>query len=109
MGAHCAEVGFLYTLIALVIGGLLTVVSIRMIGEVSIFTQRWGFEDICEELLHPCVSLFTGFVNSCACLGGVIAYLIICGQVLQVLTDCNDTWKQLFIVIIGVIVVMPLS
>jgi len=109
MGAHCAEVGFLYTLIALVIGGLLTVVSIRMIGEVSIFTQRWCFEDICDELLHPGVSLFTGFVNSCACLGGVIAYLMICGQILQVLTGCNDSQKQLFIVIIGITVVMPLS
>lgn len=35
------------------LGALLTVVSIRMISMASVETQRWSFEDVCEELFHP--------------------------------------------------------
>ena len=34
-------------------GGLLTIISIRMISTAAIETQRWSFEDISEELFHP--------------------------------------------------------
>ena len=35
------------------LGALLTVISIRMISMASVETQRWSFEDVCEELFHP--------------------------------------------------------
>ncbi|CAL1159851.1 unnamed protein product, partial [Cladocopium goreaui] len=76
VAAHSAEVGALYQFICLVFGGVLTVVSIRMISTASIETQRWSFEDICEELFHPAMSFFTGFVNVCNCLGAAATYLI---------------------------------
>lgn len=62
MSVHSAEVGILYQLGCLLVAGALAVVSIRMISIASIETQRWSFEDICEELFHPviwwCLSAF---------------------------------------------------
>ena len=55
MSGHSAEVGILYQLGCLLVAGALAVVSIRMISIASIETQRWSFEDICEELFHPVI------------------------------------------------------
>jgi len=55
MSVHSAEVGILYQLGCLLVAGALAVVSIRMISIASIETQRWSFEDICEELFHPVI------------------------------------------------------
>ena len=55
MSVHSAEVGILYQLGCLLVAGALAVVSIRMISIASIETQRWSFEDICEELFHPAI------------------------------------------------------
>ena len=84
VAAHGAEVGAVYFFVCLVLGGLLTVASIRMIANASVETGCWSYEDICEELLHPAMSLFTGFINVCNCLGAAAGYLIVCGQVFQV-------------------------
>lgn len=109
IAAHCAEVGFAFTLGALTIGGVLTVVSIRMIGEASIATGCWSFEDICEELFHPALSIVTGLVQSCNCLGAAAAYLIICGQIFQVITGASPEWFARFIVISGTCICLPLA
>jgi len=109
IGTHCAEVGFGYTLGCLIVGGFLTVIGIRMIAEASIATQRWSFEDISEELFHPAMSIWTGFVNVCNCLGAAAGYLIVCGQVFQVLTDSSDTSRKIFVTLMGLFVCGPLA
>lgn len=109
IAGHCAEVGFGYTLSCLVVGGLLTVLGIRMIAEASIATKSWSFEDISEELFHPAMSLWTGFVNVCNCLGAAAGYLIVCGQVFKVLTDCNETSRKIFVILVGIFVCGPLA
>jgi len=109
MAAHGAEVGQVYQLAALVVGALLTLVSIRMIAGVSIATASWSYEDICEELFHPAMSLFTGFINVCNCVGSGAGYLIVCGQVFQVLSGTDEAARRIFVVIVGVAVCAPLA
>merc|ERR1719401_860925 len=48
IAAHSAEVGFAYQFLCLVIGAILTVVSVRMIADASVNTGGWSYEDICE-------------------------------------------------------------
>jgi len=109
IAGHCAEVGFGYTLGCLVVGGFLTVVGIRMIAEASVVTKCWSFEDISEELFFPAMSIWTGFVNVCNCLGAAAGYLIVCGQVFKVLTDCNETTRKVFVTVVGIFVCGPLA
>jgi len=106
---HSAGVGFAYTLALLVIGGLLTILSVRMIAEASISTQSWSFEDICEELFHPAMSIWTGFINVCNCLGSAAGYLIVCGQVFKVLTNSSDGARQIFVALVGIFICGPLA
>lgn len=108
MASHAGETGLTFMLTTMVIGGLLTVISICMIGEAALETRRWSFEDICEELFHPVVSFITGFINASSCLGSATAYLIIAGQVFQVLTGTSATWRRGFIIIVGLVVCLPL-
>lgn len=109
VAAHSAEVGALYQFICLVFGGVLTVVSIRMISTASIETQRWSFEDICEELFHPAMSFFNGFVNVCNCLGAAATYLIVCGQVYVVIFQASHRARNIFLVLIGIFICCPLA
>jgi len=106
---HCAEVGFAYTLALLIISGILTIIGIRMIAEASIETQRWCFEDICEELFHPAMAIWTGFINLCNCLGSAAGYLIVCGQVFKVLTNSSDGARQIFVALVGIFICGPLA
>eukprot|EP00930_Biecheleria_cincta_P101518 TRINITY_DN93160_c0_g1_i1.p1 TRINITY_DN93160_c0_g1~~TRINITY_DN93160_c0_g1_i1.p1 ORF type:complete len:485 (+),score=62.60 TRINITY_DN93160_c0_g1_i1:71-1456(+) len=109
IAGHAAEVGFGYTLGCLVVGGILTVLGIRMITEASISTSSWSFEDICDDLFHPSMAIWTGFINVCNCLGAAAAYLIVCGQVFQVVADTSDSTRNLFITLIGIFVCGPLA
>ena len=109
VSVHAAEVGAVYQFICLLLGGFLTIVSIRMISIASIETQRWSFEDVCEELFHPAMSLFTGFINACVCLGSAAGYLIVCGQVFVVIFDADDRARNLFVVSVGILVCCPLA
>mmetsp|Transcript_77715 Transcript_77715/g.95207 ORF Transcript_77715/g.95207 Transcript_77715/m.95207 type:complete len:464 (-) Transcript_77715:451-1842(-) len=109
VSVHSAEVGAVYQLLCLLLGGVLTIFSIRMIAMASIETQRWSFEDVCEELFHPAMSLFTGFINACVCLGSAAGYLIVCGQVFVVIFQANDQARNLFVVLMGVFVCCPLA
>jgi len=109
IASHCAEVGFAYTLALLIISGILTIVGIRMLAEASITTQRWSFEDICDELFHPALAIWTGFINVCNCLGGAAGYLIVCGQVFQVLTNSSDGARQIFVALVGIFICGPLA
>lgn len=109
VSGHAAEVGVVYQLVCLVLGGLLTVMSIRMISVASIATKRWGFEDVCEELFHPGMSLFTGFMNVCNCLGAAAGYLIVCGQVLVVVFQADHSMRNLFVVLVGIFVCCPMA
>jgi len=106
---HSAQVGFGYTLGCLIVGGILTVISIRMIASAAIATKSWSFEDICEELFHPVMSFVTGFINVCNCLGAAAGYLIVCGQVFTVLTGASDSMRKLFVVLMGLFVCAPLA
>jgi amino acid permease len=109
IAARCAEVGFTFMLVALAVGGALTVVSIRMIGEASIATGLWSFEDICDELFHPSLSIVTGLIQSSNCLGAAAAYLIICGQIFQVLTGAGDELFAPFVVACGIFICLPMA
>ncbi|CAK0902727.1 unnamed protein product [Prorocentrum cordatum] len=109
IAARCAEVGFTFLLVALAAGGVLTVVSIRMIGEASIATGRWSFEDISDELFHPAVAVVTGLIQSANCIGAAAAYLIICGQIFQVLTGAGDELLAPFVVACGVFICLPMA
>jgi len=109
MAAHAANVGLLFVIISLVIGALLTVISFRMLGEVSIHTRRWSFEDVSEELFHPTFAFMTGFINAGSCLGACCAYLIICGQVFEVLSGASERWRRLFVVLVGLCICLPLA
>jgi len=106
---HCAEVGFAYTLALLIVSGFLTIVGIRMIAEASIATQRWSFEDISEELFHPALAIWTGFINVCNCLGSAAGYLIVCGQVFKVLTNSSDGARQIFVALVGILICGPMA
>jgi len=109
IAARCAEVGFPFVLVALAAGGALTVVSIRMIGEASIATGLWSFEDICDELFHPSLSIVTGLIQSSNCLGAAAAYLIICGQIFLVLTGAGEELFAPFVVMAGVFICLPMA
>jgi len=109
MGVHTAEVGLAFTMAALCVGAGLTVVSISLIAKACVSTNRWSFEDISDELLHPALALWTGFLNSANCLGSAASYLIVCGQVFSVLTGCGDEYRRLFVVGIGVCICAPMA
>lgn len=109
MSVHSAEVGAIYQFTCLLFGALLTVVSIRMISMASVETQRWSFEDVCEELFHPAMSLLTGFINCCNCLGGSVGYLIVCGQVFVVIFQADGRMRNIFVVLVGIFVCCPLA
>jgi len=109
MSVHCAEVGLVYQLAALIVGAVLTLLSIRLIARASIDTGCWSYEDICDELFHPGFSLLTGFINVCNCLGSGAGYLIVCGQVFQVLTGAGEAGRRAFVVGVGVLVCAPLA
>ncbi|CAJ1366865.1 unnamed protein product [Effrenium voratum] len=110
VAAHAAEVGAVYQFACLVLGGLLTLASIRMIANASVETGCWSYEDdICDELFHPAMSLFTGFINVCNCLGSAAGYLIVCGQVFQVVFRADDNARNLFVVLVGVFICGPLA
>jgi len=109
IAAHSAEVGSVYTSVCLAIAGALTVVSIWMISEASIATGCWSFEDISEELFHPAMALWTGFINVCNCLGSGAGYLIVCGQVFSVLSGAGEDWRRRFVLLVGIFVCMPLA
>uniref|UniRef100_A0A7S2LYR7 Amino acid transporter transmembrane domain-containing protein n=1 Tax=Zooxanthella nutricula TaxID=1333877 RepID=A0A7S2LYR7_9DINO len=109
MSVHCAEVGLVYQLVALVIGAALTLWSIRLIAKASIGTGCWSYEDICDDLFHPSLSLLTGIINVCNCLGSGAGYLIVCGQVFTVLSGAGETGRRLFVVAVGVLVCAPLA
>merc|ERR1719284_1230640 len=104
IAAHSAEVGFAYQFVCLLVGALLTVISVQMIADASVCTGGWSYEDICEELFHPAMSLFTGFINVCNCLGSGAGYLIVCGQVFQVLFGASAAARNAFVVVVGVLV-----
>jgi len=109
MATHSAEVGIIYQMVGLAVGAWLTLVSINMIAKASIATGCWSYEDICEELFHPGMSLMTGFVNVCNCVGSGAGYLIVCGQVFQVLSGANRHWRNVFVLLMGVFVCAPLA
>mmetsp|Transcript_53147 Transcript_53147/g.113505 ORF Transcript_53147/g.113505 Transcript_53147/m.113505 type:complete len:464 (+) Transcript_53147:89-1480(+) len=109
MSAHAAEVGLVFQLLGLLAGAALTLVSIQMIARASVQTQRWSYEDIGEELFHPAMSMLTGFMNVCNCLGSAAGYLIICGQVFQVVSGASSSMRQLFVVLVGVLICGPLA
>ncbi|CAJ1432146.1 unnamed protein product [Effrenium voratum] len=109
VAAHGAEVGAVYQFTCLILGGLLTLASIRMIANASVETGCWSYEDICDELFHPSMSIFTGFINVCNCLGSAAGYLIVCGQVFQVVFQADDQARKLFVVLVGVFVCGPLA
>ncbi|CAJ1457473.1 unnamed protein product [Effrenium voratum] len=109
VAAHGAQVGAVYQLGCLVMGALLTLASIRMIANASVETGCWSYEDICEELFHPAMSLLTGFINVCNCLGSAAGYLIVCGQVFQVIFQADDRARNIFVVLMGVFVCGPLA
>jgi len=101
--------GFIYQLVAMTVGAILSLISVRMIANASVSTKRWSYEDICEELFHPAFSFFTGFLNVCNCIGSAAAYLIVCGQVFVVLSGCNEHGRQLFVAAMGIFVCGPLA
>jgi amino acid permease len=60
-------------------------------------------------LFHPSMAFMTGFMNVCNCLGSGAGYLIVCGQVFQVLTNANETGRKLFVLGSGVFICAPLA
>lgn len=109
ISVHAAEVGAIYQLACLLIGALLTVVSIRMISVASVATKSYSFEDLCESLFHPSMSFVTGFMNTCNCLGSAAGYLIVCGQVFVVIFDADNHARNIFVVLVGVFVCCPMA
>ena len=109
ISAHAAEVGTCYQLLCLLIGAVLTVISIRMISVASVETKSWSFEDLCEKLFHPSMSFLTGFMNTCNCLGAAAGYLIVCGQVFVVIFDADQHARNVFVVLVGIFVCCPMA
>jgi amino acid permease len=109
IAAHCAEVGFAYTLTCLIVGGILTVIGVVMIADASVATGRWSFEDICDDLFHPAMAIWTGFINTCNCLGAASGYLIVCGQIFAVVTNANENARRAFVILVGIFVCCPLA
>ncbi|CAJ1337307.1 unnamed protein product, partial [Effrenium voratum] len=108
IAAHCGEVGAGFQAMSLVTGAWLTVWSIDMIARVCIETGRWSFEDLCE-LVHPAFAALTGFINASMCVGCAAAYLMVAGQVYQVLLDADDKARARFVVFVGVFLCGPLA
>ena len=109
VSSNAAEVGAIYQLSCLLLGGLLSVASLRMIAVASVATQCWSFEEISEELFHPAMSFLTGFMNSSNCLGAAAACLITCGQVFQAIFQADERTREIFVVSIGVCICAPLA
>merc|ERR1712176_1010559 len=80
-----------------------------MIAQASVETKCASFEDICEELFHPILSVWTGVINTCNCLGAAASYLIVCGQVFTVLTNASETMRTNFIILAGIFICGPLA
>ncbi|OLQ12625.1 hypothetical protein AK812_SmicGene3424 [Symbiodinium microadriaticum] len=64
MASHAAEVGIVFQAVALIGAAVLSLASIRFIATACIATGCYSYEDLCNELLHPVMALFTGFMNS---------------------------------------------
>lgn len=109
MAGHSAQVGFVFTGVGLVISGVLTVISIRMLGDVSIKVKKWSFEDVTEDLYHWSLAALTGFVNAVNCLGSASAYLIVCGQVAQALFQISETARKIVITCAALFIALPLA
>jgi len=109
MPGHAAEVGVVFQTFALIGGAVLTLSSIRFIAAACIATGCYSYEDLCDELLHPVIALFTGFMNTLNCIGSAVGYLIICGQLFGVVTGASEPHCKLFIVLTGVFVCAPLA
>jgi len=107
--SHTAKVGLLYQFLGLVFGAMLTLISVQMIAKASIQTGRWSYEDISDELMHPAMSYLTGCINSCNCIGAAAGYLIVCGQVFQVLTGLGNGRRRLFVALLGILICGPMS
>lgn len=101
--------GLAFHISALVLGGVLTASSINITGEVALATGKRSYEEICAHLFHPVLSIFTGFVNACNCLGSAVAYLIVARAVFQVLTDCGELGCRIFLVSVGAFICLPLA
>ena len=109
MAGHAAEVGIVFQAVALIGAAVLSLASIRFIATACIATGCYSYEDLCNELLHPVMALFTGFMNSVNCVGSAVGYLIICGQLFGVVTGASEPHCKLFIVLTGVLVCAPLA
>lgn len=109
VSANTAAVGAIYQLLCLMLGGLLSVASLRMIAIASVATQRWSFEDISEDLFHPVMSLLTRFMNSSSALGAAAAGLITCGQAFQGMFQADEKTRNIFVVSVGVCICGPLA
>lgn len=109
MAGHSAQVGFVFTGVGLVISGILTIISIRMLGDVSMRIKKWSFEDVTEDLYHWSLAALTGFVNAVNCLGSATAYLIVCGQVAQALFQVSETVRKIVITCAALFIALPLA
>ncbi|CAE7553410.1 slc38a6 [Symbiodinium sp. CCMP2592] len=109
MPSHAAEAGIVFQTVALLGGAVLTLASIRFIATACIATGCFSYEDLCDELLHPAMAIFTGFMNTVNCIGSGVGYLILCGQLFGVVTGASDPHCKLFVVLTGVFVCAPLA
>ena len=109
ISVHCAEVGLLYQLVTLALGTVLTWASIRPIARACVATRCWSYEDVCDELFHPAMSLLTSSVNVCNCLGAGAGNLIVCGQVFQGTCGAGESVRRAFFVGVGAFVCVPLA
>ena len=109
MSVHAAEVGAFYQLMSLLAGALFAVISIRMISIAAVETQSYSYEDLCESLFQPIMSFITGFMNTCNCLGAAVGYLIVCGQVFVVIFDASEKARDIFVVLVGILVCCPMA
>lgn len=108
MVTQCAEVGLAVMTVLLAAGVVLTVLSIRMIGEASIATRCGSFEDICDELLHPYISFFTGLANAVNGISVATTYLYLCGQAWATLSS-QDGPQHVAIIFCGIGICLPMS
>ena len=69
MSGHAAEVGLVFQTSSLIGGAVLSLASIRFIATACTATGCYSYEDLCDELLHPVMALFTGFMNTLNCIG----------------------------------------
>mmetsp|Transcript_62164 Transcript_62164/g.145892 ORF Transcript_62164/g.145892 Transcript_62164/m.145892 type:complete len:491 (+) Transcript_62164:1-1473(+) len=109
MSGHAAEVGLVFQTSSLIGGAVLSLASIRFIATACTATGCYSYEDLCDELLHPVMALFTGFMNTLNCIGSAVGYLIICGQLFGAVTGASEPQCRLFLVLTGVFVCAPLA